>query len=125
MNKITIKDSAGIDKEFNVIRQPAGSQSAILMLTVTGAGMNRTANPKIELSAPQSQGRSTPVVTVTVPYGAVVNGNYQKEDQVVFVHSAKQPPTAPEMARLDAEAFARNVVANPQVMALFKDGVIS
>lgn len=125
MNKITIKDSAGIDKEFNVVRQPAGSQSAILMLTVAGAGMNRTAYPKIELSAPQSQGRSTPVVTVTVPYGAVVNGNYQKEDQVVFVHSAKQPPTAPEMARLDAEAFARNVVANPQVIALFKDSVLS
>lgn len=125
MNKITIKDSAGIDREFNVVRQPAGSQSAILMLTVAGAGMNRTAYPKIELSAQQSQGRSTPVATVTVPYGAVVNGNYKKEDQVVFVHSAKQPPTAPEMARLDAEAFARNVVANPQVIALFKDGVIS
>lgn len=125
MNKITIKDSAGIDKEFNVVRQPSGSQSAILTLTVTGAGMNRTAYPKIELSAPQSQGRSTPVVTVTVPYGAVVNGNFQKEDQVVFVHSAKQPPTAPEMARLDAEAFARNVVANPQVIALFKDSVLS
>lgn len=125
MNKITIKDSAGIDKEFNVVRQPSGSQSAILTLTVAGAGMNRTAYPKIELSAPQSQGRSTPVVTVTVPYGAVVNGNFQKEDQVVFVHSAKQPPTAPEMARLDAEAFARNVVANPQVIALFKDSVLS
>lgn len=124
MNNITIKDSTGTDRIFTVVRQPAGGVSAILQQVVTGPGMNRTAYPKIEVSSTLVRGNSSPVATVTVPYGAVVNGNFQKEDQVTYVHSSKQPATAPELARADAEAYARNVVSNEQVIALFSNGTL-
>lgn len=124
MNNITIKDSTGIDRVFTVVRQPAGGVSAILQQTVAGPGMNRTAYPKIEISSTLVRGNSSPVATVTVPYGAVVNGNFTKEDQVTYVHSSKQPATAPEIARADAEAYARNVVSNAQVIALFTNGTL-
>jgi len=123
MTPITVKDSTNADVVFSVIRQPAGNVSGILQAAVTGAGMNRTAFAKIEISATQSQGKSTPVVTVSVPYGAVVDGNYKKQGQVTRVATATLPPDSPELARANAEAFARNVLANAQVQALFLNGV--
>lgn len=122
---IVIKDSTGTDRTFEVIRQPSGSQSAILLLSISGAGMNRTAFPKIELSTRISNGRTQPVASVVVPYGAVVNGNFVKGGQVAETINATQPADAPELAREDAAAYAKNLLANPQVLALFSDGVIS
>lgn len=124
MTPITIKDSTNTDVIFSVVRQPGGDTSAILMASVVGAGMNRTAYPKIEVSAKQVQGRADPVVTVTVPYGAVVDGNYVKQGQVSRVATGRLPPDSPDLARANAEAFAKNVLMNAQIVALFKDGVI-
>lgn len=125
MTPITIKDSTSADVVFSLIRQPAGSMSGILRATIMGAGMNQTAYPKIELMAKHVKGRAEPVVSVTVPYGAVINGNFVAEGQVVHLHQSRLPPTAPDKARLDAEAFARNCLANVQVQALFQNGVLS
>lgn len=121
---ITIKDSTATDRVFTVRRQPSGSASAVLVHELTGAGQNRTMYPKIELSSQVVSGRSQPVATVTVPYGALVDGAWVKQGQVSTVISAKQPDAAPDLVRLNAEAYARNLLANPQVMSLFQDGLI-
>lgn len=121
---ITIKDSAGIDREFTVIRQPSGNMSAILVSALAGAGMNRTAFPKIELSGKVVNGRTEPVATIAVPYGALVDGAFVKKNQVTAVARATQPADAPELARADAEAFARNLMSDPQVMAMFQNGTV-
>lgn len=125
MNPIIIKDSANTNTEFTVVRQPGGNATAILHAVKTGSGMNRTAFPKIEISASQKAGSSDPVLTVTVPYGAVVDGNFKKLGQVVRTFIGRLPADSPEQARLDAEAFARNVLANAQIMALFQNGTVS
>lgn len=125
MTPITIKDSANVDTVFNVVRQPGGNSSAMLQATVTGTGMNRTAYPKVEVHQRVNNGRTEPVVSVVVPYGAVIDGNFRAEGSVTYVHQAKLPATAPDKARADAEAFARNVLANAQIMALFNNGVLA
>lgn len=125
MNPITIKDSANVDAIFTVVRQPGGNTSAILHNVKVGAGMNRTAFPKIEVSATQKNGSSDPYLTVTVPYGAVVDGNFKKLGQVVRTSNGRLPQDSPELARLDAEAFAKNVLANAQIAALFQNGTVS
>lgn len=122
---ITIKDSTNTDRAFTVIRQPSGSQSAILQLTLAVAGMNRTAFPKIELSGKVVNGRTEPVASVVVPFGAVVDGAFVKRGQVAHIARATQPADAPELARADAEAFTRNLLADPQVMAMFANGTIA
>lgn len=122
---ITIKDSMGTDREFTVIRQPSGTQSAILQLKLAGTDMNRTAFPKIELSGKVVNGRTEPVASVVVPFGAVVDGAFVKRGQVAHVARATQPADAPEQARADAEAFTRNLLADPQVMAMFANGTIA
>lgn len=125
MTPIIIKDSTNTDTEFSVVRQPGGNATAILHAVKTGPGMNRTAFPKIEISASQKAGSSDPVLTVTVPYGAVVDGNFKKLGQVVRTFIGRLPADSPEQARLDAEAFARNVLANAQIVALFQNGTVS
>lgn len=125
MTPITIKDSANVDCAFTIIRQPGGSLSGILQAPITGAGMNRTAYPKVEVSSRIVKGRAEPTVTVTVPFGTAVTGSFEPAGQVTHVHSAKLPPNAPDKARMDAEAFARNVLGNAQVQALLQNGVVS
>ena len=122
---IVVKNAAGTDVTFQVVRQPSGSQSAILYEVNNNPGMNRTGLAKIELSARVVNGKSSPVSSVTVPYGAVVNGNYVKTGQVSDTRSATHPADAPTQAKLDCSAFARNAAANPQVIALFDTGLIS
>lgn len=125
MERILIKDASGLDCEFRVIRQPSGTQSAILQYIPADTwGLNRTAYPKIEVSTRNQGGSTAPVVTVTVPYGTIVNGNFVKSGQNVVVTKATQPATSPDVARLDAEAFSRNLQQNPQIMALMSTGVI-
>lgn len=124
MQTITIKDRNGADVVFNVVRQPSGTQSGILHAVSTTAGMNRTGLAKIELSTRITDGKTLPVASVAVPYGAVVNGQFVKSGQVSQTVTANQPATAPEGAQLDAAAFARNLVNNPQVVALFNTGVL-
>ena len=124
MENITIKNASAVDCVFRVIRQPSGTQSAILQYTPSGVGLNRTAYPKIEVSTRNQGGSTAPVVTVTVPYGAVVGGNFVKSGQNVVVTKATQPAASPDTARLDAEAFSRNLQLNPQIMALMSTGVI-
>lgn len=125
MNPIIIKDSSSTDTEFRVVRQPGGNATAILHAVKSGPGMNRTAFSKIEISASQKAGSSDPVLTVTVPYGAVVDGNFKKLGQVVRTSIGRLPADSPEQARLDAEAFARNVLNDAQIMALFQNGTVS
>lgn len=125
MNPIIIEDSANTNTEFSVVRQPGGNATAILHAVKTGPGMNRTAFPKIEVSSSQKAGSSDPVLTVTVPYGAVVDGNFKKLGQVVRTSIGRLPADSPEQARLDAEAFMRNVLTNPQIVALFQNGTVS
>lgn len=122
LTSITIKDSTETDRVFTVIRQPSGTQSAILQLSLDGTGMNRTAFPKIELSGKIVNGRTEPVASVAVPYGAVVDGAFVKKNQVNHVVRATQPADAPELVRADAEAYARNLLADPQVVAMFANG---
>ena len=121
---IVIKNAAGTDVTFQVVRQPSGSQSAILYEVNNNPGMNRTGLAKIELSARVVNGKSSPVSSVTVPYGAVVNGNYVKTGQVSDTRSATHPADAPTQAKLDCSAFARNAATDPQVIALFDTGLI-
>lgn len=121
---IVIKDAAGLDKTFTVVRQPQGSASAILYGNDATPGMNRTGLVKIELSSRVVNGRTTPTASVVVPYGAVVNGNFVKAGQVAETISATQPADAPDLARQNAEAFGRNLLADAQVMALFSTGLI-
>lgn len=125
ISSINIKDSTSTDREFTVIRQPSGTQSAILQLKLSGTDMNRTAFPKIELSSKVVNGRTEPVATVTVPYGTVADGTFVKKGQVNQVMRATQPADAPQLALADAEAFGRNLLANPQVQALFANGLMS
>lgn len=124
MEKITIENASFTDCEFRVVRQPSGTQSAILQYIPPGAGLNRTAYPKIEISTRNQGGSTAPVVTVTVPYGAVVGGNFVKSGQNVVVTKATQPATSPDVARLDAEAFSRNLQQHPQIVALMSTGLI-
>ena len=121
---IVIKNAAGTDVTFQVVRQPSGSQSAILYEVNNNPGMNRTGLAKIELSARVVNGKSSPVSSVTVPYGAVVNGNYVKTGQVSDTRSATHPADAPTQAKLNCSAFARNAATDPQVIALFDTGLI-
>ena len=122
---IVLKNAAGTNVTFQVVRQPSGSQSAILYEVNNTVGMNRTGQAKLELSARMVNGKSTPVVSVTVPYGAVVSGNYVKIGQVSDTRSATQPADAPTQAKLDCSAFAKNAASDPQVIALFDTGLIS
>lgn len=121
---ITLKNAAGTDVLFTVVRQPQGNQSAILHAIDPATGMNRTGFAKIELSTRLVNGRSTPTASVVVPYGAVVNGNFAKSGQVSEVISATQPADAPDLARQNAAAFAKNLLSNPQVADLFATGLI-
>ena len=125
ISSITIKDSTDTDREFTVIRQPSGTMSAILQLLLSGDDMNRTAFPKIELSSKVVNGRTEPVATVTVPYGTVVDGAFVKKGQVNQVMRATQPADAPRLALADVEAYGRNLLADPQVQALFAHGLVS
>lgn len=122
---IVLKNAAGTDVTFQVVRQPSGNQSAILYEVNDTIGMNRTGLAKLELSARVVNGKSAPVASVTVPYGAVVNGNYVKTGQVSDTRSATHPADAPTQAKLDCSAFARDAAANAQVIALFDTGLIS
>ena len=122
---ITIKDSAGTDVLFTVVRQPSGTQSAILHAIDNSAGMNRTGYAKLEISTRMVNGKTSPTCSTVVPYGAIVNGNFVKAGQVADTRTASQPADAPTKARLDAAAFARNAAQNAQVIALFETGLIS
>lgn len=121
---IVIKNAAGTDVTFEVVRQPSANQSAILYEKSTVQGMNRTGLAKIELSTRLANGRSNPVVSVTVPYGAVKDGNFVKTGQVSDTRSAMQPADTPTGARSDAAVFAANLAVNPQVQSLFATGLI-
>lgn len=123
MQSITIKNAALVDCLFEVVRQPSGTQSAILLYTPPGA-VYRTEAAKIEISAKTINGKTTPVATVAVPYGVTSDGVFKKLGQVNHVLSATQPADCPSTARFDAEAFARNILANTQIQALFKNGTI-
>lgn len=125
ISSITIKDSTDTDRVFTVIRQPSGTQSAILQLKLDGTDMNRTAFPKVELSSKVVNGRTEPVATVTVPYGTVADGAFVKKGQVNQIMRATQPADAPQRALADAEAYGRNLLADPQVQALFAHGLMS
>lgn len=122
---IVLKNASNVDVTFQVVRQPSGSQSAMLYEVNTTPGMNRTGLAKIELSARVVNGRSQPTSSVVVPYGAVVNGNFVKSGQVSDTRSATQPADTPSSARADAAAFAANLAANAQVKALFESGLIA
>lgn len=122
---IVLKNSAGTDVTFQVIRQPSGSQSAILQEVNTTPGMNRTGLAKLELSTKIVSGKTTPTFTVVVPYGSVVDGNFVKKGQISETRYATQPADAPNATRLDAAAFGKNAAANAQVIALFESGLIS
>lgn len=124
MQQIILKNNAGTDVTFAVVRQPSGSQSAILQEVNVTAGMNRTGLAKIELSSRVTNGKTSPVASVVVPYGAIMNGNFAKSGQVAETTTATQPADAPTLSRLDASAFGRNLLANPQVVALFDNGVL-
>lgn len=124
MENITIKNASGTDCVFRVIRQPSGTQSAILQHVPIGEGLNRTAYPKIEVSTRNQGGSTAPVATVTVPYGAVIAGNFVKSGQNVVVTKATQPAASPDAARLDAEAFSCNLQHDPQIRALMSTGMI-
>ena len=121
---ITIKDSAGTDVVFNVVRQPSANQSAILYAVDSTPGMNRTGLAKIELSTRVVNGKTSPVASVVVPYGSMATGNFVKQGQVSDTRSATQPADASLKARLDAAAFQRNLASNAQVIALFETGLI-
>lgn len=124
MDNIVIKDSDGKDVTFQVARQPSGSQSAILYEVSSTPGMNRTGLAKIELSTRVVNGKTTPVSSVTVPHGAVINGNFVKAGQATDVRSATQPADLPLKTRLDAAAFGRNLAGDPQVAAMFANGLL-
>lgn len=124
MQSITIKDKDGTNVVFEVVRQPSANVSAILYQKSTDPTMNRTGLVKIELSSRIADGKTTPTATVTVPYGAVKDGSFVKLGQVAEVRSASQPANTPAAARFNASAFARNLNSDPQVIALFDNGVI-
>lgn len=125
MEQITLKNDAGTDVVFAVVRQPSGSQSGILHEVNTTSGMNRTGLTKLELSTRIVSGKTSPVASVVVPYGAVINGNFVKSGQVTETVSGTQPADSPTAARLNAAAFGKNLLANPQVIALFQNGTLS
>ena len=122
MDKITIKDSTGADVVFNVVRQPSGTQSAILTASVAGEGMNRSAFPKIEVSTRIQNGATSPVISVVVPYGAVQNGAFKKLGQVATTTQSRQPADAPSRAMADAAAFQKNLMATAVIQDLLNDG---
>lgn len=122
---ITLKNANNVDVVFTVVRQPSGTQSAILYEVNSTPGMNRTGLAKIELSSRVVNGRSQPTVSVVVPYGSTVTGNFVKTGQVSDTRSASQPADTPTGARSDAAAFAANLASNVQVRALFETGLIS
>lgn len=122
---IVLKNAEGTDVTFNVVRQPSGTQSAILYEVNNSVGMNRTGLAKIELSTRVVSGKTQPVCSVTVPYGAVVNGNFVKQGQVADTRSATQPADTPTQARANAAAYAKNLAASAQVVSLFETGLIS
>lgn len=122
---VTIKNAAGTDVIFEVVRQPSAGLSAILYEKSVVAGMNRTGLAKIELSSKIANGRLSPVASVVVPYGGMVNGNFVKTGQVTDTRAGTQPADTPTQARLDAAAFARNLASNPQVIALFETGLVA
>lgn len=124
MQNIVLKDSTNTDTTFTVVRQP-GQQSAILQQIVAGAGINQTAYPRIEVSAPINKGVTAPRVSVAVPFGAVVDGNYVRNGVVNHNVNATLTATAPDKAKADAAAFAAGVLANPQIKALFTSGLLS
>lgn len=124
MDNISIKNASGTLCVFRIVRQPSGTQSAIFQYVPDGDGLNRTAYPKIEVSTRNQGGSTAPVATVTVPYGAVIAGNFVKAGQNVVVTKATQPAASPDAARLDAEAFSRNLQQDPQIMALMATGLI-
>lgn len=124
MQTITIKNAAGQDCAFKVIRQASGTQSAILQYALTGEGLNRTAFPKIEVSTRIQAGATSPVISATVPYGSVVNGVFVKKGQVSSTNSVKQPAESPDSARADLAAFVKNLSADPQIVALLESGLL-
>ena len=124
MENIVLHDSDSNPVTFQVARQPSGSQSAILYQVSDTPGMNRTGLPKIELSTRVVNGKTTPVASVTVPHGAVINGNFVKAGQATDVRSATQPADLPLKARLDAAAFGRELANDWQVAAMFGTGLL-
>lgn len=122
MEYITIKDSKGADVVFSVIRQPSGTQSAILTATMVGEGMNRSAFPKIEISTRIQNGATSPVISVVVPYGSMQNGAFKKLGQVATTTQSRQPADAPSRAMADAAAFQKNLMATPVIQHLLNDG---
>lgn len=122
---VTIKNAAGTDVIFEVVRQPSAGLSAILYEKSAVAGMNRTGLAKIELSSKIANGRLSPVASVVVPYGGMVNGNFVKTGQVTDTRAGTQPADTPTQARLDAAAFAKNLASNVQVIALFETGLVA
>lgn len=122
---IVLKNAEGTNVTFNVVRQPSGTQSAILYEVNNSVGMNRTGLAKIELSTRVVSGKTQPVTSVTVPYGAVVNGNFVKQGQIADTRSATQPADAPTLARANAAAFAMGLATDEQVKSLFETGLIS
>jgi len=122
--QITLKNAAGVDTVFHVVRQPSAGVSAILQHLPPGSS-NRQQAVKIELSTTLQNGRATPVASVAVPYGKVVDGVFEKIGQVNEVRRATQPSDAQPLAIDNAEAFARGLAANAQVIELFKTGHIS
>lgn len=123
MENITLKNSAGVDTIFTVRRQPGTNVPALLQAQSTGG--TRVAQAKIEIGTTVRAGRSEPVATVVVPYGSTVNGVFSKAGQVTNVIRASQPDAAPDVARLDAEAYASQLAAHIVLRDLFRDGNVS
>ena len=128
MENISIKDSIGNDVMFRVVRQPSGTQSAILTAIISntspgGGQYNRTAYPKIEVSTRIQAGATSPTVSIVVPYGVFdANGVYKKIGQVATTTSAKQPADSSDRARADAAAFQKNLMASAVIQDLLTDG---
>lgn len=123
MQPITIKDSNNADTVFSVVRQPGANISAVLYAHAKGP--TRVEQPKIEVSSRLTNGKAEPVVSLVVPYGATVNGIFQKAGQVSITLKETQQNNAPSKSIADAVAWATNLVADPQIKDLMTAGTVS
>jgi len=121
--KIILKDHTGVGREFQVVRQPSAGVSAILLYQPAGS-FSRDEARKIELSASIKGGAVSPVASVAVPYGATTDGIFQKKGQVNDIRRSSQPANAMLDAIAESDAYASGLVANAQVIELFRNGVI-
>lgn len=122
MQSITIKDSKNADTVFSVVRQPGANVSAVLYAHALGT--TRVEQPKIEVSSRLTNGKAEPVVSLVVPYGATVNGVFQKAGQVAITLKETQQNNAPQASIANAVAWATNLVKDPQIQGLLAAGTV-